>query len=247
MALIRQADRSSVTREAVVLQLGDIKAQGDLLAKIAKESAEHVVSQAKLERERLISDAAAKGHAEGLAQGRTDGTTKGLGEGRQQALVEFRDKLATLDKNWTGALGEFASQREMLVSDAKQDVVRLALAIAEKVIRRSILTSPETVVGMVEGVLASASRRTKMRVRIHPEDESIVRDALPNLAQKLGAAAEHIELVRDGTLSRGSVVAMPADDARSEIDATIETQLARIAEALVPGGVPVSKVGGLAA
>lgn len=247
MALIRQADRASIARDAVVLQLGDIKAQGDLLAKIARESAEHVVSQAKIERERLIADAARTGHGEGYAKGHAEGLTQGLAQGREQALVEFRERLGALDKAWSDAAQGFVARREGLVSDAKQDVVRLALQIAERVVRRTILASPDTVVTMVEAVLSTVSARTRMRVRLHPDDEPLVREALPALAQKLGSAGEHIELVRDATLSRGSVIAAPADESRSSVDASVETQLDRIAEALVPGVAIRTTKGGLAA
>jgi hypothetical protein len=80
-------------------------------------------------------------------------------------------------------------------------------------------------------VLELVGRPTRLVVRINPEDIERTKRDLPALAARFAGAA-HAELLPDASLSRGSIVA--ATEA-GEIDATIETQLDRIVESLLPG------------
>jgi len=63
-----------------------------------------------------------------------------------------------------------------------------------------------------------------------PLDRGAIDEALPGLLARY-SQAQHIEVVDDASLGRGSVVARLAG---GEIDATIGTQLVRLVEALVP-------------
>jgi valyl-tRNA synthetase len=70
-----------------------------------------------------------------------------------------------------------------------------------------------------------------MAVAVHPDDEPLAREALPELATRLAAAA-HVEVASDASLERGSCIARTGSGGM--IDASIRTQLGRIVEALLP-------------
>ena len=130
----------------------------------------------------------------------------------------------------------------MLVS-ARRDVLRLAVRVAELVTRRQIELDERAVEGSLEAVLTSVLRPTRLIVRVSPDDRAVAQEALPKLLDTLSSGID-AELVEDGSLSRGSCVATFDEAMSGRIDASIETQLDRIARALLPGSGGEPDVGG---
>lgn len=236
MALIRQANAKTMARDAVVLDLGDLKRQGDEIKARARAEAELIIARARTEREKILAGAAEQGQREGLERGTIEGRRQGQAEGRAEALAQARPQLARLEEAWTKALADFQQQREDMLAAARTEVLRLALEIARLVTRREVQAHPEVVVDQVAAVLALLSRPSRLVISIHPDDQVLVVDALPALSQRFPAAT-HIELACDPALERGSCIARSGADGQSsggEIDASIATQLARIVETLLP-------------
>lgn len=242
MALIKNSIAGSIARDAVVLDLGDLQRQASVIVRHAREQAEAILAEARAERERII--------AGGFEQGRAEGTSKGLEEGREQGRVqavaaaraEHAAKLEQVEGAWSGALAEFCAQRDVLVHRATDDVLRLAISIAERVIKRAIAVDPAVVVEQLRAVLAVVVRPTELVISVHPEDRPIIQSALPGLLAFF-SAVKHVELVDDAALTRGSCIARTRADADSAaagnvggggIDASITTQIDRIVEAILP-------------
>jgi flagellar biosynthesis/type III secretory pathway protein FliH len=235
MALIRHSNAATIARDAVVLDLGDLRRQGEIIKLRAREEAERIVAEARAERERLLKTAAEEGRAAGVAKGIEEGRKKGEDAGKAAAMAEFKQRLDALEKAWGAALAGFDAQREQLLMDARQEVVRLALRIGELVTKRAVAADPDRAADQVGAILQALTRPTRAVVAVHPDDRATVERALPALAARI-AGAQHVELVADESLSRGSCVLRAAGG--GEIDGTIETQLGRIAAALLPAEDP---------
>lgn len=230
MGLIRNAAAATLAREAIVLDLGDLQRQGELLKRRASEEAERILAAARRERDRLVAGAADEGRAAGAAEGMAQGLAEGREQGRAEAIEERRAELDALIGGWTAALAEFNARRERLLSEARVDVLKLALQVAERITRRAIQQNPAIVQDQVRAVLAAVARPTRLTLCVHPDDAPIAGEILPEVHAAMG---EHAELVVDAALERGSCVARTEEGAK--IDASIETQLRRIVEALLPG------------
>lgn len=239
--MIRQANAATMAREAIVLDLGDMLRQGEIIKDRAREAAEKIVSDAKRERDRLLAGAAEEGRKAGHAQGLTEGRVAGEQAGRADALSEFRDRITKLDTAWSAALVRFEQERDRMLLEASQDVLKLAVRIGELVTKRSIEIHPEAVGDQLAAVLAQTAKSTSLAIRIHPDDRSLVQEALKGMNQA-ASSAKHIDLVDDATLSRSSIIATTAGG--GEVDASITSQLERIAHGLLPaqseskGGTP---------
>lgn len=242
MALIKQANAREITRDALVLDLGDLQRQASLIIQSAREQAEAILAEARAERARIIAGAAETGRAEGFAKGLEQGRKDGASKGREEAITEARPRLEELQSAWTGALREFVEHRRAMLLSAERDVLRLAVRIAQRVVKRVITTDHRVVAEQLGAVLAVVVRPTELVVRIHPDDSAIAGEALPELARQFPLATS-VELVHDAGLARGSCIAqMRGGDGGppGEIDASIDTQLARIVEALLPGSTATS-------
>jgi len=229
MTLIKRADLDHTAHDAVPMDLGDLAHEGEAIKHAARVEAQKILDAAKTLREQLIATA----HRDGLAKGRAEGLKRGQADGQAQALREHAQRLEQLDQAWTETLERFEKDRVTMLVEARRDVLDLALRIASKITHRTIEHDERIVVDQLESVLAAIARPTHLTIAVHPDDEPLVREALPRLVARF-AHAEHVEVTVDGALDRGSCVART--DAGGVLDASIKTQLDRIVRELLPGG-----------
>lgn len=242
MGMIKRADIESYTRDAYVMDLGDLEKRGDALVEAANAKAVQIIRDAQRERERLISGAQDQGHAEGFDAGQREGHTQGFEQGLAQAREEHTHQLGQLEAMWTEQLAYFEQHRDAMLEAARMQVVELAAMIARRVIRRAIELDPGIVCGQLVAVLSSVTESTRLVVRVHPEDAQRAQAELPGLIDRF-VSCEHAQIVTDPTLEPGSCIACTSTG--GVIDASIATQLDRIVGALLPGGHAGDAVGGL--
>jgi flagellar assembly protein FliH len=100
------------------------------------------------------------------------------------------------------------------------------------VLQRTFEAEPERVVDVLRGALRKTFVRDGLTVVCHPDDLARLRSAGPALAATLGGLRD-LELVTDRRIAAGGVVVRtPAGD----VDATIDSQLDRLAAALLGDG-----------
>ncbi len=233
MPVIRHVEAGALAREAIVLDLGDLARQGEALRADAKRQAQQIITEARAERTRILEAVTEEARKAGYDAGYADGLTRGRADGAAAAMQEHRARLTELDAAWTRSLEAHEAARESLMAGALRDVLRLAAAIASKVVKRTVELDADVVSRQMAAALAMLGRPTRVTIAVHPDDEPAAREALPSLLSRL-VNAKHAEVVLDASLSRGSCVVR--GDRGGEIDASIDTQLDRLVEALLPDG-----------
>lgn len=230
MAMIRQADRQQRSREALVMNLGDLVREGEEIKSRAMAQAAAIVQEAMAQREKVVAGAREEGHREGLAKGLEEGRRQGAEAGRAAAGEERRAQLSALDKAWSAALKDYIATREANLAEVRRELISMALEIARRVIKRSIEAKPGVAADQLAAALTLLSRPSRLQVLVNPQDEPLVREALPGMSAVL-QGCEHVDVKTDAALEPGSCVVRTLG---GEIDASIATQLDRIAQALVP-------------
>lgn len=231
MGLIKRGQLDAAVRDAVRLNLTDIQRQAQQILAQARQQADAVRLGAERERKLILSGAAEQGRNDGYAQGLQKGMEEGRAQAREESLAKHGAELAALLEGWQRSLHAFESRREEMLQGARQDVVRLAIAIAERVVAGVVGHDERVVVSQVEEVLALLSGQTRLTLTIHPDDEAVLAQALPDLQRSLGDS-RHVELVKDASIQRGSCVAHTPIG--GSVDASIGTRLDRVvAELLV--------------
>lgn len=162
----------------------------------------------------VISEAEAKARD---AQARD----RGLQEGEARARSEFEKQLGVLYENVAQALREFAREREAYYQRVEEEVVRLALAIARKILHREAQLDPLLLAGVVRVALEKVSAGTTVRLRVHPDQVYAWHDFFSNQPD-LGPAPE---LLGDASLGFGRCV---LETALGSTDLTLDSQLGEI-------------------
>jgi len=233
MAILQGNTADLAPRQAIVLDMGHLRRQGELVLQHACEEAARIVAAAQAERLRLISTATAQGRTEGLAQGMTEGRRQGTDLGNHAALQAKQQVLDELCDRWSGALDNFMDARQKLLDDAQREIVGFAIAVAGNIAKRTIEIDPTIAVDQVAAALTLIMRPSRMVITIHPDDRDLVAAALPSLLAKLGPAA-HAQLRDDPSLGRASCIIDLTDAQGGQVDASISTQLERLTDLLLP-------------
>jgi len=230
MAMIKDANAREMARDAVVLDLGDLRRQANDLKERAEAEAERIVAEAHAERERLIADASEEGRKAGYTQGLEEGRVEGRAEGQAEAKEEERGRIEEVTASWQRALADFERRRDDILIDARSDVLRLALLFARKVTKRVVACDTGVAESQLEAALGHVLEPTHLQVVVHPDDRDRIDDVLPALTRRLAGGAS-AELAVDEAVGRGGCIVRTAG---GEIDATIETQVERIVARLLP-------------
>ena len=227
MAVIK-AEQAPAT--VSTFSMADIEKQAKLVLLGAKVRAERLLVAAQEEAEQIKREA----HAQALVEGRKAGIAEGLELGRQQgrneALAAQRNDLTQLVGAMTQAVSELDAARLALEAESKTAVIRLAIAIAERVTKRLGVLDHEVAVANVDEALRLVVHSADVRIAVHPTQKATLADVLPRIQAKW-PALKHVELVEDAAITPGGCRIYSGG---GEVDADLELQLARIAEELVP-------------
>jgi flagellar assembly protein FliH len=166
----------------------------------------------------------AQAHAEAeaiRAQAREDGFAAGL----QAAQAEMAGSAELLASAITSA----AELRGQVADEVERGAVALGLRIAEQAMGGAVEVDPDRVVDVVRGALRCLTERPRVTILVNPEDIDAVRAATPDLMARLGGI-ETCDVQAERRVSRGGAVVRTLE---GEVDATLETKLARARDVIV--------------
>jgi flagellar assembly protein FliH len=176
---------------------------------VAQPSPQDIVAQAHAEAEAI------------RAQAREDGFAAGL----QAAQAE----LATAAEALAAAVQSAAGLREEVADQVERGAVALGLRIAEQALGAAVEVDPDRVVDAVRGALRRLTERDRVTILVNPADMDTVRAATADLMARLGGI-ESCDVQAERRVSRGGAVVRTVE---GDVDATLETKLARAREVLL--------------
>jgi flagellar assembly protein FliH len=156
-----------------------------------------------------------------LDQARREAYAEGLTAGRQQSEEQFRPAVQGL----ATTLESLARLRENIREETMQDLVRLAVSIAARVIHREVAMDPDALAGLIQAAFSKLQSREINRVRLHPSLEGLVRKLLEQ-----AGAPKNLVLMADPGLNPAEVF---FETSQGILDASVETQLREIERGLI--------------
>jgi flagellar biosynthesis/type III secretory pathway protein FliH len=159
-------------------------------------------------------DPIAEAYALGFAQGRDEGERAErarLGPA-VRAADEAIDSINAREERWTGAVEE--------------NLVALALGIARHLVDREMNADADVVTGLVGSALATFPVDQPVRIRVNPDDLTIIRTLRAERpASIFGRREEATNWVADARIGRGGCIVEGRDRI---VDGRVETALERI-------------------
>jgi flagellar assembly protein FliH len=152
-------------------------------------------------------------------EARKESYQRGFSEGRkvghEQAVAEIQPVMDRLSRS----LADLATVRSRVRKTAESDLLKLAIAVARRVIHRELTLDPGSIEGLIRVALEKLESRELCRVRVHPDQEPVIRTLLARFS------AAPVELIPDPALQCGDVL---FETAHGTLDGSIEAQLQEI-------------------
>ena len=148
----------------------------------------------------------------------------GFREGREQGRNEASQQVQPVMERLTRSIEDLAGLRSRLRHDAEADLVKLALAVARRVLRRELSVDPEAIRGVAMAALEKLDGQEISRVRVHPAHAAELGACL-----RRASSGGAVEVVPDAAREPGFVV---FETEHGSLDASVDTQLEEIERGL---------------
>lgn len=170
-----------------------------------------IIDKARLDA--LEQEARDKGYADGFTAGREAGLAAGVESAAQQSDAE-RQELKALQQGLLGVEADFFKA-------IKTDLIRLLQIVPRRIIGKELSLRPEAIVEMAENLLSAFATQRSLTLRANPEDARLLEEIVMTSANE---DESRLTILSDPTLKRADLRLITES---GEIDASIETQLAR--------------------
>lgn len=196
------------------------------------------VERAQREIEARLDQAQAAGRSAGIAESaqrvaeaerRAAAAEKRAGEAVRAARAEIERDLAPALAAVAAAAQRTADLERQLAQSAEAECVRIALAVAARVLRREVETDSAWMTGLVQAALREIPDRRGVAIRLCPQDAAALRSMLPQIAATV-PGLERVELEDDPRLPRGGCVLMSQG---TRLDASVAGSWERVAAAIL--------------
>lgn len=148
----------------------------------------------------------------------------GFAEGEKAGFAAATQTVDPVIESLNQALRELQNIRQETQQQIETEVVKLALAIAKKIVCHEVKTSQETVACVAREALRQVQNPAKIKIKLNPSDLQFIQDTRTQISQYLHNVANVRFEAEDSIQSGGCVIETDMGD----IDARIEKQFQAI-------------------
>lgn len=175
----------------------------------AQQSAARIIEEAKRREVEILQNAKAM---------RDQLIAEAKEEGRQQGLAQVTELLVRAKL-----------LQQQVISASEQEIVRLSLRVAEKIIGRDLERDPRTVAEIVANAVENVRNVRELTLRVNPHDARILREHKRHMMELIGRVKE-IAIKEDADVSSGGCV---IETEAGVIDAQLATQFEMLQRVLI--------------
>lgn len=195
----------------------------------AHAEAERILDTARCDADVLRKQVERKAHDTGLNNGlrAAEARIEELSTARATVIADskIQSALPAIDQ----AAKQLRKQCEDLTASWEESAVQVCLALAEQLLHCQVSLKPDSVREMIAAPLRLAVGCDRIELRIHPDDCLVLGQRAEDFVSDLSGCND-IRLTKDATVERGGCIITTN---HGQIDATIATQLERIAAELI--------------
>jgi flagellar assembly protein FliH len=118
------------------------------------------------------------GFQKGLQQGQEQGFRQGMEQGSEQGNRQLEIDRSRLHSQAAALLSSFSLSQEAYLVQLEEEAVRLALAIAARILRREAQSDPLLLTGAVRSALKQLAASTSVQLRVPAADASMWEEAV---------------------------------------------------------------------
>lgn len=215
----------------VAFNFEDLVQRGDAYVEAIRKQVREMLQQAESDVETIRREAQEQGFDKGRQDGLRQAAEQIEKRAAEIAAKSSRDNLATTLPAMKAAAEALVIERDRWLAEWEETAVRLAAAIAERLVRRRLELNPDLARDMIKSALQLAAGAPQIKLRLHPDDAAILGEHASEVVRALAACGD-AQIVPESALARGSCV---VETQHGTIDARLETLLERIVSELLEG------------
>lgn len=200
-----------------------LRADAEAIVDHAAADAESLIHQAESKALELVERA-----REHITQMEEDASAAGREQGYTAGKTAAEDELAPVITTMRELTESIRAARGAAIAAAEPELVRLAMAIAERVIHGELQTNQTVIVENVRQALTRLVSREVVTLRVNPVDLEAIRAHRDQIVA--AGDVEHLRIVEDQRVDRGGVV---VETDAGTIDSKIATQLREARRAIL--------------
>lgn len=165
----------------------------------------NLISRAQEEAQTIKEAAAKEGYKIGIEKAQND-------------LANFRNSIVL-----------FLNAKQQVFDSVAPEILEISVDIARKILKNELSQNPDVVLETIMDVLRGVSKEeSRINVKVNPQQVRLVKDNIPEMVSSLGLDAK-ISVIPEESIEPGNCILYSNNGI---VDATVETQLEIIKEAL---------------
>jgi flagellar assembly protein FliH len=152
------------------------------------------------------------------------GVEAGKSEASKELQIRFDGRIAEERKRIAALMTSIRNQIILLQNRWEHSVMKFSLSIAQLVIKQEVTVNREIVLGQVREALRHLVGVEKVKLRVHPDDEEVLRHRRAEVSSASDSLKEMV-IEADDKIDRGSCI---VESDSGNVDARLSTQLNRI-------------------
>ncbi|NWG14019.1 MAG: hypothetical protein HXY20_10845 [Acidobacteria bacterium] len=166
-----------------------------------------------------------------IAQVERNAFESGFRQGEKAGKEIAEKKMEAVMRRYGDSILELGKAKSALYAQVEREVVKLAVAVARKIVHREIHVDPEVVQTLVRVALSHAAERSVVTIRLNPTDHQFLLEKHPGWEQELGGG-QGVVLVADKTIERGGCL-IQTDC--GDVDARVEERFREVERGFFEG------------
>ena len=146
-------------------------------------------------------------------------------EGYQAGMEQASEELQQIRETFAA----FMNAKQEVYEQIAPDILEISIDIAQKIIKKEVSEDPQVLVNnIVDGLKSLSKDENKIALRVNPVQVDVVKQQVPEILTIAGLDAR-VSVLADEEVSEGGCLVTTSNGV---VDATVETQLSVICEAL---------------
>jgi flagellar assembly protein FliH len=194
--------------QGVAFNFEDLRGRCEAEIDRARKEAAEILEQAQRESRKEAEAALERAKRDGYEQGLRDADAEVQRRATELANAWVDERLQTALPAMRAVGEALKDERERWLSKWESGVIQLAVAVAEKLVRRTLELQPEVAGELIRETLQLAAGNNRVHVRLHPADYEQLSDFRESVAGSLANMSD-VALHADESISRGGCLVQP--------------------------------------
>lgn len=187
--------------------------------------AEEITNKAREEAEQIKKEAYEEGQREGYEAGYHEGHQKGY----EDYQIRMNLEIAHYQEEMKEAIAEVTVRKNLIMEEYIDDLKKITMTIAEKVIQTSLKSSGEVIERMILAAAEKLKKTQWAKIYVTKNEHSITMQGDEKFIQELSRLSDHVKIIAMESEEEGTcVIELP----EAIVDASVSTQLGNIKDIL---------------